>query len=137
MGRRECLPHRRSIPMRRWLSALASLLFACLPAFAVPHEDRVPLHDGRVRVADLSDRLLTEMHCPPKLRVPIPGEVDVRGLDGTRFVDALNHAFGDGCRVAVVGDELLLHVDRDQLPANWDATKVAVRVFTAYAAPDN
>jgi pimeloyl-ACP methyl ester carboxylesterase len=123
--------------VRRWLFALASLLLACLPAWAVPHEARVPLRDGRIRVADLSDRLLAEMHCPPKLRVSIPGEIDVRGFDGARFVEALNHALGDGCRISVCGDELLLHVDREKLPTDWDATKVAVRVFTAYAAPEN
>jgi pimeloyl-ACP methyl ester carboxylesterase len=123
--------------MRRWSFALASLLFACLPAMAVPHEARVPLRDGHIRVADLSDRLLAEMHCPRKLRVSIPGEIDLRGLDGARFVEAINHAFGDGCRISVNADELLLHVDREKLPGDWDATKVAVRVFVAYAAPQN
>ena len=59
--------------MRRWLISLLTLL-AVPAALAVPHETSVPVRDGKVRLADLSETLLVEMHCP-KVHVPLPGEL--------------------------------------------------------------
>jgi pimeloyl-ACP methyl ester carboxylesterase len=120
--------------MCRWLFSLLTLLVPC--ALAVPHDASVPVHDGKIRFADLSQTLLVEMHCP-KLHVPIPGDLNVRGLEGSHFVDALNHALGDACRVTLNDDALILHTDCDKLPKDWDTTKVAIRIFTTFAAPES
>lgn len=121
--------------MHRWFITLFAFTMA-LPLVAAPHEARIPLHEGKIRLADVSEKLLAELHCPVRW-CPLPGSIDVRDLEGTRFVDALNHAFGDGCRVNVQDDSLVLHVDRDKLPRDGDAMKAAVRIFTEYAAPEN
>lgn len=129
--------------MRRRLS-LASLLIAFLSllplrAAALAHEARIPLHDGHVRLADFSDKLLSELHCPTTWlsHLSLPGSIDCRNLDDSTFVDALNNALGDACRLSVDHDSLILHVDREKLPNDWDGYKLAARVFTAYAAPEN
>lgn len=121
--------------MLRWLLMIV-VLVTTLPLRAAPHEARIPLHDGKIRFADFSEKLLTELHCPARL-IPLPGTLDVRQLEATRFVDALNTTFGDGCRITLQDQSLILHLDREKLPADCDAMKVAVRIFTACAAPEN
>lgn len=116
------------------MSLMAGVLFAAAaPVLASPHEVRVPLHQGKIRVADLSAGLLEELHVPTS-RLPA-GEIDLSGLGGSLFVSALNQSLGDGCRLEVSGDALVLHVDADNLPDNLDSVKLAVRTFTAVAAP--
>src|SRR4051812_48846822 len=130
--------------MLRWIASIAALLVSwttlvAAPAQAVPHQARVPLHDGKIRLADFSQKLLTEMHCPDSWanRIRLPGTIDVHDLGGSKFVEAMNASLGDACRLSLDGDAaLVLNVDCEKLPKDWDATKVAVRVFTAYAAPE-
>lgn len=122
--------------MRRWLPTLFALLVVVVPLHAAPREARIPLHEGKIRLADLSEKLLTEMHLKPRW-ISLPGTIDVHDVEGTLCVDALNHAFGEGCRVTLQGDALVLHLDREKLPKDWDGTKIAIRVFTSFAAPES
>lgn len=100
---------------------------------AAPHEARLPLHDGELRLADLSRKLLEELHLPAT-HLP-PGEINLNGLSGSLFIAAMNRSLGDGCRLETRGNELVLHVDPDKLPNNITSAEHAMRVFTATAAP--
>src|SRR2546421_74282 len=50
-------------------SALLALICWAAPAHADPHELRIPLHDGKVNVADMSPTLCRELHLPPVVRI--------------------------------------------------------------------
>jgi pimeloyl-ACP methyl ester carboxylesterase len=122
---------------RRTFAAAIALLFSTAVAAASPHEARVPLHDGKLRVADLSTKLVDELHLPAAV-AHLPGtgsEIDLRGVGGWLAVEAMNRSLGDGCQLTVSGDALVLHVDPQLLPHSLDSAKRAVRVFTATAAP--
>jgi pimeloyl-ACP methyl ester carboxylesterase len=124
--------------MRRWLSLLlavvASVVFSLVvPAAANPHECRVPLHDGKLRTADLSQALLDRCHL--RGMTLDAGSVDLSSLRGATFIKALDAALGEGARISVEPDALVLHVDPDRLPHDLRDAKKAVRVFTAEAAP--
>ena len=74
---------------------------------------------------------------PRRKPVRVPGgSLDLNGLKGSNFVAAVDEAMGDGCRVTVTADALVLHVDRKKLPKDCDAALRAVRVFTAVEYPD-
>lgn len=103
-------------------------------ASAEAHEARIPLRDGKLRLDDLSADLLQNLHLK-KPRLPNMA-IDLRGMRGSLFVMAMNEALGDGCRLSVNDDELVLHVDGEKLPQNVTETKKAARVFTAAAAPE-
>jgi pimeloyl-ACP methyl ester carboxylesterase len=47
----------------------------------------------------------------------------------------MNKSLGDGCRMTVDANALVLHVDPDKLPHDIDSAKLATRIFTATAAP--
>ena len=113
--------------------SIAILLTAPL-AHAAPHEVRVPLHDGELRLGELSQVLCTELHLPAcSLGL---GTVDFKSLRRSDFVAGLNQALGEGCRVSVANDALVLHVDVDKLPRKCEAMSKALRVFTAIARPE-
>jgi pimeloyl-ACP methyl ester carboxylesterase len=112
------------------LAILATLALAS-GASAATHEVRVPLRDGRLSTAEL----LSHVRVPARCTSWMPGSVDLHSMGGSLFVAALDKALGDGCRVDVTADALVLHVDTDRLPADWDQTRLAVRTFTATAAP--
>ena len=114
--------------------AAAVLFMSTTVASASPHEARIPLHDGKFRVADLSAELLEDLHLPTT-HLPA-GEIDVRSFAGSLFVDAMNRSLGEGCRLSIAPDALVLHVDPDKLPQSVDEAKHAARVFTATAAPE-
>lgn len=118
---------------RRCAMALTLLLAAAAPVFAKPHEARVPLVDGKVRLADVSVALCRELDVKP-LKV-LGGEIDLNGLKGATFIDAIDAALGDGCRVTIAPDALVLHVDVERLPKDCTAARKAVRIFTALEAP--
>jgi triacylglycerol esterase/lipase EstA (alpha/beta hydrolase family) len=75
------------------------------------------------------------MASPHEARLPLPRFLHAESLVATPFIDGLNHALGDGCRVSLRDHALVIHLDREKLPASCDAAKLAVRVFTSYAAP--
>ena len=102
-------------------------------ALAAPHEARVPLHDGRLESADLTAVLLNDLHIRGvSLDV---GTIDLNGLGGATFVRAVDAALGDGCKIDITPDALVLHFDPEKLPHSIDDAKQATRVFTATAAP--
>ena len=112
--------------------ATAAVGPALVPAVARadPHEVRVPLRDGQLTMAELTDLL------PKTVADRLPaGSLDVRGLGGSLFVAALNASLGDGCHVDLKPDALVVRFDADKLPKDLDAGRVAVRTFTATAAP--
>ena len=124
--------------MRKWIACLLLPLLALAGApagaHAAPREARVPLHDGKLRTADLTAALSRELNlpeCPLHCR-----EIDLRALGGSAWVSAVNEALGEGCRVSVTDDAIVLHVDTDKLPDDLATAKRAARVFTAVAAPD-
>ena len=110
-----------------------ALAVACPTAAAGPHETRIPLHDGKLETADLTQTLLSVLH----VRGVGLGAatIDLSGLGGATFVRALDAALGDGCRIDVTPDALVLHFDPEKLPRSFDDAKLATRVFTATAAP--
>ena len=118
----------------RIIAALV-LSFAVAPAaVAAPHEAHVPLRDGRLDLGDLSAALCRELRLPQcELGA---GRVSLEGWRGARLVDAMNRSLGDGCRVTVGRESLVLRVDPDKLPRDCAAMSRAVRVFTAVAAPE-
>lgn len=123
--------------MRQYL-ALGSLFLAGVlvsaPAEAKPYEVRIALHEGRLRVAEVSAAICGQLHLPP-LRLGV-GEVKVSGLAGSLFVQSLSAALGDGCRVSVTADALVLHFDPDRLPKSFPQAKRALRTFVATDYPD-
>lgn len=102
---------------------------------AATHEARVPLHDGKLRVSDLSAILLRDLHLPA-VKLPAIKEIDLAGLSGNLFIHALNVSLGDGWHVSTDRDALILRCDPDKLPHNLTQTKRVVRLFTATAAPE-
>lgn len=127
--------------MFKWITSAALAVWLSLfapagVASAAVTELRVPLHDGRLRTADLSAALCRELHLPECK--PNVGEMDLRGAVGSQFVQSMNLALGEGCNVALAGDgaALLVRVDSGKLPKDCEAAKRAVRVFTAAEAPE-
>lgn len=119
--------------MRYWIPLVTLTVFAST-LLADPMEARVRLRDGRLETADVSSALLSgfgfkgvEFDC---------GSVEMKKLEGTTFVRALNTALGAGCNVRVTNEALVLSVDPQKLPHNLSDTKLAVRTFTAVAAPE-
>lgn len=119
--------------MRYWIPLVTLTLFSST-VLADPMEARVKLRDGRIETADVSAALLSsfglkgvEFDC---------GSVELKSLEGTTFIRALNTALGEGCNVRVSDEALVLKVDPKKLPRNLSDAKLAVRTFTAVAAPD-
>ena len=122
--------------MRAWIaSALLLVTLLVAPsALAAPREARVPLRDGKLDLGDLSTALCREWNLPQcELGA---GRVSLDGAPGSVLVKAMNQSMGDGCRVALDGDALLLHFDTEKLPRDCAAFTRAVRVFTAVATPE-
>ena len=115
---------------------VAVVLLFPLSALAKPHELTIPLHDGQIRLADLSDGIQKSFNCK-KSYVTLPGIIDVRGAAGSTFVEALNESLGEGCRIDLRNSSLIVHIDRDKLPKDWDNTRFALRLFTSVAAPES
>jgi pimeloyl-ACP methyl ester carboxylesterase len=118
----------------RIVCAIVTLLTCTAPLSATPREARIPLHEGKIRTSELSDMLCRELNLPECSFGC--GDINVNGLQGSRFVQAMNQSLGDGCRVSVSDESLVLHFDADKLPADMRSAKKAARVFTTIAAPD-
>ena len=109
-------------------------LLAAAPAFSAPHEVRLPLHNGVVHTPDLITAICRELRLP---RFEIPGgDIRVSELSGSILIRSLNAALGDGCRLTVDNDALVLHVDASKLPVHQVEAEHAIRVFTAQIAPE-
>jgi len=125
---------------RTWIVlGLVSLLAAAQGIWAEPREVRIPLEKGKIDLGRLSSALidvgLADVHIPA--RVSFSGaRINVRSWEGSLFVQAMNHALGDGCRLSVTKDALVLHIDSAKLPRDVNSAKKAIRDFTAEAAPD-
>jgi pimeloyl-ACP methyl ester carboxylesterase len=117
---------------RRGILAIGFLYFASA-ALGASHEVMLPLHDGRLRMADLSIALCKEAHVA---QVNVPGTIDLNGARGARCLEAMNASLGDGCRVTIGDRVLILHVDTARLPHGCDEMKRVVRTFTAVANPE-
>lgn len=97
------------------------------------HELRIPLRDGSLRLADVSSDVLQLLHLPTAY--VLRGSIPLRGLGGSIVVEAMNHSLGDGCRLSVSDDILILHVDGHKLPHNWTTARHAIRTFTTDSDP--
>ena len=111
---------------------LLGLLFAA-PARAVTHEVRIPLHDGRLEVADLTAAMCRDVHLPA-LHLHA-GAIDLNGWRGSLAIEGINAALGDGCSIHLSDDGLILSVDPEKLPRTIDADKRALRTFVATETP--
>jgi pimeloyl-ACP methyl ester carboxylesterase len=121
--------------MRKWIAGVVlAVLALATPSWAAPREARVPLHEGKLRTVDLSNALARELGLP-ECSFDC-GELDLSGLRGSLIVTALNESLGEGCRVSVADDALVLHIDTEKLPDDIRTAKRAARVFTAVAAPE-
>ena len=119
---------------KRIVCAIVMLFAWTAPISADPREARIPLHDGKVRTAELSDMICRELRLPECSFSC--GDIDVSGLQGSRLVEAMNKALGDGCRLSLSDESLTLHFDLDLLPEDMRSAKKAARIFTAIAAPE-
>lgn len=124
--------------MWKWIASLVLplLALAAMPARAeaAPREARIALRDGKLRTADLTAALTRELHLPEYALHC--GEIDLRGLGSSRWVEAVNESLGGGCRVSVSDDALVLNIDTEKFPDDIRSAERAVRVFTAVAAPE-
>ena len=125
--------------MRRLLVLVAVAGIWCAPAaWGNGREVRIPLDRGRIDIGKLTSALIDEglrdVHLPAHVAFS-GGRLDVRGLKGALFVKAMNAAMGDGCRLSVSGDELVLHLDAQKWPHDLRGAKLAVRDFVREAAP--
>jgi pimeloyl-ACP methyl ester carboxylesterase len=112
-----------------WLSLL---LFAAV-APAATRELRLPLQDGRLRLAAIPDDLRQRLHLPAW--AAMRGSIDLDGIGRSLFVEALNAALTDGARVSVTDDAFVFRFDLEKLPNDVNEAKSAARTFTAVAAP--
>lgn len=129
----------RSIQRRCVLVSLAiifALLASAAPCSAKPRELRVPLEQGKLRSDDLTGNF--RQHLGFGEVDWLNGDIDLRGIKGAVVVKALNAALGDGCNITLTDDEseLVIRIDTARLPQDVDATKSAVRTFTAVANPE-
>src|SRR5687768_1894188 len=110
---------------QRIACVLLAVFLGCAPiASAAPREARVALHEGKLRTADLSAALCREVGLPDRCAFDC-GDIDLSGLRGSRFVEGLNEALGDGCHVSITGDALVLRVDTEKLPDDMRSAKRA------------
>jgi len=125
--------------MPRWVLTGVCLVvmgLGGLPARAAMHQVRIPLHEGRLETAQLSEALLKRLHLPALPQWMPAGSVSLRGIGGSVFVRALDQALGEGFNVQVGEDALIIQADPQKLPRTVRQAKSAVRIFTETAAPN-
>jgi pimeloyl-ACP methyl ester carboxylesterase len=115
-----------------WAGLLGFLL--CSVCLAAPREQRVPLKEGKLHVADLSAAICHSMDLPG-LRLG-SGDVPMHGAQGDLLVNAVNLSLGRAGSVRVDGDALIVRVDPDLVPGRCEELSRAMRVFAAEAAPE-
>ena len=125
--------------IRKWIAAgigvLLSLTLLAGPVVAKPREARLPLHDGKVHLGELSEILCREMKLGDH-DLPDCGRIGLSGLRGSVVVAAMNQALGEGCRLSVRDDQLVVRIDAEKLPKDCAAMKRTTRLFTALASPE-
>lgn len=114
------------------IGVLLSVLVS--PALAETYETRIPLRDGRLQTAALSAPLLEKLNL--KGMALSAGSIDLRGLRGNVFINAVNASLGEGCSISMTDDEIVLRTNPKLLPHSADTLKTAARIFAATAAPD-
>jgi pimeloyl-ACP methyl ester carboxylesterase len=116
------------------IAALAGVAATPSAALAAPREARVPLRDGRLDCGDFSAAVCKELGLPAC--DVVCGNIKIDGPRGALLLQALNRSLGDGCRLTLDGDALVLHVDPEKLPRDCEKLSRAVRVFASVAAPN-
>src|SRR5688572_22159073 len=120
--------------LRTWGMMCLVVLALAAPASAKVFEAKLPLKDGRVHLQTLAGAVCKGLGEQP---VATPeGDLDVSGDKGATFVAALNEALGDGCRVKMRKDVVVVRIDTEKLPKDCDAARRAVRLFAAVEASE-
>src|SRR5207248_3099811 len=88
----------------RFLAMALALGVCAVPAAAAPHEARVTLHEGKLRLGDLSTALVNGLHLSKLHIPPLKGQIDLRSWGESNFVGAINGALGDARRAGVAGE---------------------------------
>jgi hypothetical protein len=114
------------------LLGLIGFALTAAPVLANRHELRIPLHDGKLELADLSAAACEGIHLPP---VEVGGSINLRTWRGSFFLAALNVSCGEGMNVTVSDDALNFHVDPDKLPQSVEQSKQTLRMFVAAENP--
>jgi pimeloyl-ACP methyl ester carboxylesterase len=105
----------------------------CAPLLAAPHNDRIPLETGKLRLHDFNAVICRELHLPA---CPAGGEIDLKGPDGRDFLFALNAMMWNGGRLELQDDRtLLLQFDSDAVSNKCEALRRLSRIYTAEKAP--
>lgn len=121
----------------RWIaSVVIGLSLLATPCLAKERELRVPLDHGIFRTDSIAPDVQASLGFGQVSW--LHGSIDCRGVEGVQLVKALNESLHDGCNITVADDEsaLVVRMDADKLPGSVDEAKLAVRTFTAIAAPD-
>lgn len=120
--------------MRLIASIVVSLLLASVPALGVVHESTLPLHDGKLSIGTLTQKLADELGLPD-LTIDSKASVDLSGLKGSLWIKAIDASLGKACQLKATPDALKLSIDLQKLPRSLRSVKQAIRLFTATAAP--
>jgi pimeloyl-ACP methyl ester carboxylesterase len=112
--------------------ALLVLLFASLGT-AAQREQRVPLKEGVLHVADLSKAICHSMDLPG-LSIG-GGDVPMQSSRGQMLLQAVNLSLGRAGNVSVEKDALVVRIDPQLVPGRCDELSRAGRVLAAEAAP--
>lgn len=118
----------------------AWMLGLLLPAVcpAAEQEISIPLREGRLSIDQLQQILEEDLDIPP---AAIPNlfsldvELDLRSINGWLLVRGLNGAMGNGFHAVVTDKSLLIQIDPDQWPRDWNQSCDALDRFTEIAAP--
>jgi pimeloyl-ACP methyl ester carboxylesterase len=113
-------------------------LIPSLPSRAAEHVLAIPLDDGRLSTTELRSAIVRDLGIPPAVLdcvTSIDVGVDLRGLDGSTLVHAVNDAMGDGLHLAVTNSAFTIRLDPQVLPCDWNSSCDALRRFTQTIAP--
>jgi pimeloyl-ACP methyl ester carboxylesterase len=119
---------------KRIACVVLTLLVCATPVFATVREARIPLKDGKLRTGDLSAAICRELGMPA-FSCDV-GEINVGGYRGSLLVSAVNQSLGDGCRISISDNAVVLHIDTQKLPNDVRDAKHVARVFTSLVAPE-
>jgi pimeloyl-ACP methyl ester carboxylesterase len=100
---------------------------------AAPHDDRIPVTNGKLQLHDLNATFCRELHLP---NCPAGGEIDLKGPVGSDFLCAVNAMLWNGGRLEIQDDRtILLHFEGDAVPDKCEAIRRLSRIYTAEKAP--
>lgn len=113
--------------MVRFLLAVWLSLILALPVCAESRELRVPLRGGKLRTAELAERVETELALPIHVDA-LPGPtIDLHGVKEPIYLAVLEDSLGEAFDLDVEGEQLVVEVDLDELPPKMRASKAMVR----------